>query len=141
LQTGIGNPANSANYYSLLIHFSMNQNTLTSPYLQGDCLGYVLDFVLDSTTGKSITTRAFEWEGCFYSILIASEDESAEQTVLLMEDLLNVTLMDHKNRGFKPLRHAVHNSKEFNYGGVTVIHDSLEDALDYARYMRIKIQF
>ena len=117
----------------------MKKNTFERSSVKGDYLNYVLEFVIDSTTGKSYTTRAFEWKGLYCSILIASEELTPRQTVFLMEDLLNATLSDHWIRDFQTLHHAVHNSKELNYGGVTVIHNSLESAIDYARYLLTKI--
>lgn len=139
METGIGNPTKDSQQLFTNKLNKMKQITSPSPCLVGDYLTYVLDFVIDSTPGNSYTTRAFEWKGFYYSILIASEEVTPRQTLFLMGDLLNATLSDHWNRDFQTLHHAVHNSKEYNYGGVTVIHNSLESAIDYARYLLIKI--
>ena len=99
-----------------------------------------LEFLQGFLEGKNVTSEAVEWMGMHFSILINMEDaRTNEETILLMQDLLKHTLMDHRNSGFKPLFHAIHESIQYKYSGITVLHDSMDDAIDYSNYMRSRI--
>jgi len=110
-----------------------------NPYVNADSLSYVIEYFLDFSKGDHITSKAGEWMGMYYSLLIITGRNDHEETILFLQDLLRHTLMDHRKRDYKTHFHAIHNSIANNYCGTTVIHDTLDDAIDYANYMRIRI--
>lgn len=117
----------------------MKKVTISNQMVGADNLENVFEYLLESSAGNLITSKAVEWMGFCYSILIVTEDGNQEQTLHHIGDLLRSTLMDHRRCDFKTLSHVIQSSIEYNYCGTTVIHDTMDDAIDYANYMRIRI--
>jgi hypothetical protein len=114
--------------------------SITKQKVRSDTFADVITTLLSFSECQNVTSDAVEWMGIYFSILIVTENGGTpEETILQIEDLLKHTLMEHRMRELRPLNHVIHESIPYNYCGTSVIHDSMDDAIDYANYMRIRI--
>jgi hypothetical protein len=89
--------------------------------------------------GKNLTIAPIEWKGMYFSIHIAVKgDCSNEATMMLMQDLMDQTIKEHASSCFKPLLHVPYESNHYGYRGITVLHETFDEAIDYANYVRIR---
>jgi len=78
-----------------------------------------------------------EWLGLYYTVVIINVVErSAEETTLLMRDLLTHTLMEHRKDHFDVYSPVCYKSTQYEYRGMTILHPYLQDAIDFTDYLQ-----
>jgi hypothetical protein len=76
-----------------------------------------------------MTVMAAEWLGMNFSISIINKKErTPEETMLLMDDLLNHTIGEHKNKGLRNNIPIIYESTTYDYWGMTCLHSSISRA-------------
>ena len=84
---------------------------------------------INHTENLDITVTAAEWMGLNFSISIINKTErSPEETMLLMDDLLQHTLTEHQNQEFKNNIPIIYESANYEYWGMTCLHSSISRA-------------
>jgi hypothetical protein len=92
---------------------------------------------IGKTDKSDVTINAVEWMGLSITLIIINRlTRPAEETILLMEDLLHHTLSRHRIQDFENLCPEEYYSPQFFYHGMTVLHSSLKDAIDFAAYLQ-----
>jgi len=99
-------------------------------------LDSVIRFIRGADKHDKTITPA-EWLGLYYTVVIINTVErSAEETTLLMRDLLTHTLMEHRKNHFDVYSPVCYKSTQYEYRGMTILHPFLQDAVDFADYLQ-----
>jgi len=115
----------------------MNSYLLTKRLESGiEFLDSVIRFIRGADKHDKTITPV-EWLGLYYTVVIINTVErSAEETTLLMRDLLTHTLMEHRKDYFDVYSPVCYKSTQYEYRGMTILHPFLKDAVDFADYLQ-----
>lgn len=97
-----------------------------------------LNFIKDADKEK-IDISSMSWRNIYYTNVLIPYDQCILQTSFIADDLLSETYVDHWINDFEPLIAVEHESSKYDYKGMTIIHDSADDAQDFANYLKSKI--